>query len=674
MDFFRHLFDYSDFNPRNTCGAGWNDGLLWAHVVSDCLIWFSYLAIPCVLVYFVRKRRDSPFPHLFWLFGAFILSCGTTHLVAMFMFSYPMYRLDALIKIITATVSLGTVVALIPATPKFLAMRSPSELEAEIAERKLVEAALKQSRIELEQRVQDRTAELNEANKHLQNEIAKHQAMGKALQEAQARQAAILESALDCIITIDRESKIVEFNPAAEKVFGYRRAEVLGQHLAQVIIPPALRDRHTQGLARFFATGSSSILGRRLELPAMRADGTEFLSEISISIVHWDGPPLFTGFLRDITERKRAEERFRIAVEAAPNGMLMVNADGKMVLVNQVAAKMFGYRREELTGQPLDVLVPSRFRDQHPTHRNAFFNSPEPRPMGAGRDLFGLRKAGDEIPVEIGLNPIDTPEGLFVLASIIDITERKRTEEKLAQHAAELARSNADLEQFAYVASHDMQEPIRMVVSYMQLLETRYKGKLDEKAVKYIEFSVDGAKRMQEMIKGLLNYSRVGKTSESYQPINTSSALETALKNLRQVIDDSKALITSDRLPTVMGDATQLVQVFQNLVSNAIKFRGEGTPSVQISVAPQEGYWRFSVRDNGIGIEPRSQYRIFQIFQRLHDREQYPGSGIGLAICKKIVERMGGKIWIESALGCGTTFYFTLPQPLSERNRSMMSP
>jgi signal transduction histidine kinase len=244
----------------------------------------------------------------------------------------------------------------------------------------------------------------------------------------------------------------------------------------------------------------------------------------------------------------------------------------------------------------------------------------------------------------------------------IEVGERQRAEKAQAELSQELARSNRELEQMAYVASHDLQEPLRMVASYLQLLEKKYQDRLDADAHEYIDFAVDGAKRMQTLINDLLKYSRAGSAASPLQATDCTAVVQTALRSLRLAIEESGAQVEHGKLPVVMGDAAQLTQLFQNLIANAIKFRSGHAPRIVVRAEPEDGMWCFAVQDNGIGIEPEYFDRIFVMFQRLHSRSAYPGTGIGLAICKKIVERHGGRIWVESQPGQGTVFKFTLPQ------------
>jgi signal transduction histidine kinase len=244
---------------------------------------------------------------------------------------------------------------------------------------------------------------------------------------------------------------------------------------------------------------------------------------------------------------------------------------------------------------------------------------------------------------------------------VLDNRDLALSRKALEESIAELARSNADLQQFAYVASHDLKEPLRMVASYTQLLARRYKGKLDSDADEFIRYAVDGANRMQWLINDLLAYSRVTVQDKLFEEVDCNGVLEEVLSNLRVAVEESLAVVTHDSLPRVMADRVQLGQLFQNLIGNAIKFHGEEPPQVHVSAERRPNEWLFSIRDNGVGLDPEYAERIFVIFQRLHTREEYPGTGIGLSICKKIVERHGGRIWVVSQTGQGATFHFTLP-------------
>jgi PAS domain S-box-containing protein len=358
---------------------------------------------------------------------------------------------------------------------------------------------------------------------------------------------------------------------------------------------------------------------------------------------------------------------FRQLLDAAPDAMVISDQAGHIILVNAMTEQMLGYSRRELIGQSIEILVPGQHRQHHTQYRREYYAHPQTRPMGEGRELYAVRKDGSMFPAEISLSPMEAADRLLVTSAIRDITERKRVQQALEKQAQELARSNAELEQFAYVASHDLQEPLRMVSSYAQLLLRRYQGQLDSEADEFIEFMVGGATRMQELINDLLAYSRVGTQGKIFKTIDCNQVLKQVLDSLRATIEATQARIIIDPLPVLTADPAQLVQLFQNLLSNALKFHGQAPPDIRISATEEAGKTLFLVADNGIGIDPQYAERIFLLFQRLHTTREYPGTGIGLAICKKIVELHGGRIWIESKPGEGTIFYFTIPSKLKEQ-------
>jgi len=468
----------------------------------------------------------------------------------------------------------------------------------------------------------------------------------------------------DGVIAVDVAGRISLFNRVAEQMTGWTSDEASGRSIDDIL---SFRQPGPDGQVLnpvFFALAERRVAN----LP----DPVRLIGRHREINVEGNGAPMIDAsgrlvgavlVIRDVSERTRSEERFRLAVEAAPNAMIMTDREGRIVLVNSKAEELFGYAREEMHGAPIEILGPERFRHSHPNSRAAFYGVMKNRAMGAGRDLYGLRRDGSEFPVEIGLNPIETAQGVFVLSAIVDITERRRAEEILRQRSEALARSNEDLEQFAYVASHDLQEPLRAVAGPLQLLQRRYQGQLDSRAEEFIKHAVDGATRMQSIIDDLLDYSRVGRLEESFDSVDCEQVLNRTLKNLSIAIQESGAEISNDALPTVRGVGTQLGLLFQNLIGNAIKFRSKDRPlHVHIGVQSQGHAWLFHVVDNGIGIDREYFDRIFLIFQRLHTRREYPGTGIGLAMCKRIVERHGGSIGLESEPGKGTTFFFTLPK------------
>src|SRR5271163_388720 len=491
----------------------------------------------------------------------------------------------------------------------------------------------------------------------------------KHLAQMEGRYRGLLEAAPDAMVVVNQGGEIVLLNVQAEKQFGYRRDELVGQKVKN-IIPEGFAERLVADGLRSAEDALAQQIGTGIELIARRKNGSEFPIELMLSPLDSAEGILVTAAIRDISVRKAAEKhlaqmegRYRGLLEAAPDAMVVVNQNGGIVLLNVQAEKQFGYSRDELVGQRMKNIIPAGFAERLIADALRSAEDALAQQIGTGIEITGRRKDGTEFPIEIMLSPLESAEGILVTAAIRDITMRKVAEAHLLYKVAELNRSNEELGQFAYIASHDLQEPLRMVASYTQLLARRYKGRLDSDADEFITFAVDGANRMQRLIQDLLAYSRVGTKGKDLLETSSEEALERSLVNLRGAIADSGALVTYDPLPSVLADEMQLVQLFQNLVGNAIKYQKAGVPKIHISASKNGGSkWTFSVKDNGLGIDPQYFERIFVMFQRLHKREEFAGTGIGLAICKKIVERHGGEISVQSQPGQGSTFLFALEE------------
>lgn len=473
--------------------------------------------------------------------------------------------------------------------------------------------------------------------------------------------AAAVASSGEAFLTISYAGRVTSWNQAAAALFGHEEAEALGAPLDRVLMPDA-----AQRLLGMLPRLRQDSPMAHLEIAHHSRDGQP--SDISLSlwpILDEGDAPVGVGVLaRDITSRKVEEEQFRLAIEANPLGLVIVDAAGIIRALNHTGEQLLGYPREELVGQSVELLVPPERRALHGAHRQDFMTAPRRRGMSERvANLDVQRKDGSTFPANIALTPLMTRRGPMVMACITDITGARDAAAAEARQRRELQRSNQELAQFAYVASHDLQEPLRMVASYTQLLAERYQGRLDERADKYIRYAVEGASRMQRLVSDLLSISRVDSQARAPRPVDAGVVLARVLADMTATIESRGADVQAGPLPVVLADEVQLGQVLQNLLGNALKFVADRTPRIRVSAAPDDGLWRFAVEDNGIGIEPEYAGRVFEMFQRLHPRGQYEGNGIGLALARKIIERHHGRIWLESSPGCGTTFYFTLPAP-----------
>ncbi len=408
-----------------------------------------------------------------------------------------------------------------------------------------------------------------------------------------------------------------------------------------------------------------------VEYRITRGDGEErWIHDRAFPVLAHDGRVArIAGVAEDVTDRTRGELRSRDLLESAPDAMVIIDASGQIVLVNAQTEKLFGYERAELMGASVEILLPERYRERHREHRIHFLAAPRVRPMGAGIDLYARRKNGEEFSVEISLSPLETDLGPVVSAAIRDMTDARLAQRELARQRdalesanQDLARSNSELEQFASVASHDLQEPLRKLVSFSELLRADLGGELTDRAAQDLEFITDAARRMRTLVRDLLTLSRTGTSEMKVRAVSLETCVDRVLEALELRISETRAVITRDPLPEVQGDPTLLEELFQNLLSNALKFIAPGA-SPRIHITAESGpddTWVVGVRDEGIGIEPERLTEIFRPFRRLHSSDKYPGTGIGLAIARKAVDRHGGRLWVESAKGAGSHFRFTL--------------
>ncbi len=575
---------------------------------------------------------------------------------------------------------------------------------------------LQKQKRQLALKVEERTTELKSINRKLEGEAADRHWAEEALREEKLHLDLLIDNAPEAIVVVNREHRITRVNSEFTKMFGWESEEVLNRNLDSIVAAPGALDEavnYTQDLDK----------GRPISFESrrVRKDGSLVDVEGIGAPIQVQGRAMgHFAIYRDISDRKRAEAAIgkratqaafinrvgqRVSSQLQIGPLLQEIVDAVSETFHYFAVLLFlldesqnRLKLQALAGGykniiPNDLVVElgrgmigtsaslGRSLVAADVSRDPYFvrladeftRSELTVPIRSGDKIIGVLDIQSIELAAFDDTDVAAMETLSSqLASAIDnarlyeeaqeeLTQRRRVERMLKGMTDDLARSNKELEQFAYIASHDLQEPMRMVGSYVQLLARRYKGRLDQDADDFINFAADGASRMQNMINDLLAYSRVGMRGKAVAPTDSGAALDRALTNLKLIVAEKKATITRDPLPTLTADETQLTQLFQNLIGNAIKFQDKNAPRVHVSAALQDGAWLFSVRDNGIGIESRYQERIFEIFERLHRESEYRGTGIGLAICKRIVERHGGRIWVESQPGEGSTFFFTIP-------------
>lgn len=633
------------FMPHGMCYL-WEPGLVWLHVVSDSLIALAYYSIPALLVYFVSKRRDVPFPWIFWLFGAFIIACGSTHLMEVWTLWHPDYWVSGFVKAFTAAVSLCAGLELVPLIPQALALPSPAQLEA--------------------------------VNRNLENQILERQKMESALRQSEARYRAIVEDQTELICRFLPDGTLTFVNEAYCRYFQKTQEELIGQAFILVVLQEDWQPVQKQ----------LSALSR--ENPVTTVTHRVILQDGEVRTHQWIDRAIFDerGCLveiqavgRDITERVRAEaalreseERFRSAFECAPIGKALVGKDGRWLQVNPAVCKIFGYSESELLATNFQAIT-------HPDDLETDLNCV--RQLLAGEissyqiEKRYSHKLGRAVPVLLSVSLVRDMGGnpLYFIAQMQDITAQKQAEAALKAYAAQLEASNRELQDFAYVASHDLQEPLRKIQTFGDRLKAKCFEALSEQGRDYLERMLSAASRMQTLIDDLLALARVTTQGQPFVPVNLAAVVREVLSDLEVGIELAGGRVETEELPEIEADPTQMRQLLQNLIDNALKFHRPGeAPAVKIRSSKRlkpeaqptlpsstAEVCQITVEDNGIGFDEKYLEKIFLPFERLHSRSHYSGTGIGLALCRKIAGRHGGSIAAKSTPGKGATFTVTLP-------------
>jgi PAS domain S-box-containing protein len=483
----------------------------------------------------------------------------------------------------------------------------------------------------------------------------------------EARYRDLLEHTPDAILIVNATGRMVLANAQTQQVFGYARHELIGQPV-EMLLPQRYRHQHLGHRVGFFEQPRTRSMGAGLELFGQRRGGEEFAVEVSLSPLDMEESMMVMCAVRDLTERqearRKADRQFRDLLESAPDAMVIVDASGKIVLVNSQTVQLFGWRHEELLGQAVEILVPQRFRSAHPAHRAAFFSQPKPRQMGAGLELYGLRKDNSEFPVEISLSPIQTESGLLIASAIRDASERKRSEQMLQE-------ANRMKSEFLANMSHELRTPLNGILGFSELLVDQRFGPLNDKQREYIGDIHECGQHLLQLINDVLDLSKVeaGKMVNYPELFSPQAALASVctvvgpMARKKHIQLNQPAIAAPD---TVVLDQQKFKQILLNLLSNAVKFTEPGGQVFIDLEAEGDDRVRVVVRDTGIGIAPSDLGRLFEAFQQIDGglSRRHDGSGLGLALTRKLVELMGGRIEVESRVGGGSSFIVHLPRAL----------
>jgi PAS domain S-box-containing protein len=492
----------------------------------------------------------------------------------------------------------------------------------------------------------------------------------KHVAQMEGRYRGLLEAAPDAMVVVNQTGEIVLLNVQAEKQFGYRRDELLGQDVKD-IIPEGFAERLLADGLRSAEDALAQQIGTGIELTGRRKDGSEFPMEIMLNPLESAEGILVTAAIRDISVRKAAERhlaqmegRYRGLLEAAPDAMVVVNQAGEIVLLNTQSGRQFGYRRDELLGQKVKNIIPEGFAERLLADDLRSAEDALAQQIGTGIELTGKRKDGSEFPIEIMLSPLGSAEGILVTAAIRDITERKRHEDTLQEKNVQLQAAVDELEAFSYSVSHDLRTPLRAIDGFSRILLKQYGPILTEEPREYLQLVRDNTVQMVHLVDDLLAFSRLGRQALKKRQVATGAMVAQVLHDARGRAEGRSVSVSIGDTPSVWGDPSLLKQVFVNLIDNAFKYtRRRAEAVIEIGSRESDGERVFFVRDNGAGFDMHYAGKLFGVFQRLHRAEDFEGTGVGLAIVQRIVQRHGGRVWAESAVDRGATFYFTTEGP-----------